>query len=211
MRGSGSLKSHQGYPLIMKKFIIASVLSGLLSSHAHAVTEPQWTWSFATDSLMLSQAWEPILIAITIKNDGASPSTLQLNGFDFWDGSFPNNGVLRDQDGRPVITLTQLAPTQSTLAPGESLTYDAFFGSRSSVSVVEDALSRGDTYTLNPLYHVRELSAQGASYSGRASTPFTIHFSAVPEPSIALLWLAGLPLLALAYMRSKRTASRGLA
>lgn len=158
----------------------------LLSPLTQASTT--WSWSFSPATFSISDpSTSSLLINIEVKNDATSSDSIELGTFLLNDGSLPNSGILLDAQGRPVLTLTLLAPPQASLAPGEQLTYTVATTIASSSATLQDAIAHRDVYTLNPNYYVR--TGPTVAWLGATATqPLQISFAPVPEPSTA--WLS---------------------
>lgn len=188
----------------MKQKIISILFGGLIfASASHA--QVSWSWSFAPNALSVSDpTTKSLSIDISVKNDAESTSSLHIGGFSFLE--FPNLGVFVDSMGRPVLTLSQLSPPIGSLAPGEQVVFTSFIGVVSSPTALQDAISNGDRYSLDPNFYVSFDVPGGATYySARASSSLQVSFAPVPEPSTALLSLVGLAALVFVCRRLHHT------
>src|SRR5690242_16606195 len=90
-----------------------------LGFSAAANAEPIWNWSFVDESITITDpAFTHIAFNITVRNEASSLEAFQVGSFDFFDGSIPNMGILKDALGRPVLTFTNLPQSPIPLLPG---------------------------------------------------------------------------------------------
>lgn len=172
-----------------KRAMACAVSFALLSPLTQAATT--WSWSFSPATISISDAsTTSVPINIEVKNDATSSDSFELGTFMLLDGSIPNSGVLLDAQGRPVLTLSLLAPPQASLAPGEQLTYTVATAMVSSSATLQDAIAHQDIYTLNPHYYVGTITPF-ILLGAMASQPLQIAFAPVPEPSAAWLFACG--------------------
>lgn len=188
----------------MRKLFTALALASQLLGATAAHATVNWQWSFAESTVNLALGTS---VNVTLTNLATSDESIVGARIDF--SSFGTFGVLEDPISGNHITPSLMA-LPSTLAPGQSVTFEAmrfFLSGPTNNGLPSPSFSQ----TIAPSMFVRGSlcnSPFDCSPSKAGDNTLTLVYAPVPEASTWALWMVGLAGFA-AFGRRRWGASRG--